>query len=184
MVSEEQVARGLRPGALRRGPRRRPRRAGAPRAGRVRRSPGGVAAAARRAARPAGRGGRQAARARRAHAGGQQLVANTLHCCSTRGASALVADVQAELEALAVVRGRAGRGRGHSAVDLHAEAETSARAPASRRPRGAACRLAKKVDPDIIGGLVLRVGDVIVDGSCARPHPPAAPSTGDGRTER
>ena len=49
---------------------------------------------------------------------------------------------------------------------------------------GRRVELARRVDPSILGGLVLRIGDVIVDGSVKARDPPAAPPAGYRRSER
>ena len=51
-----------------------------------------------------------------------------------------------------------------SAVELTADARKKIAARVAEAT-GRTVKLAERVDPDILGGLVLRVGDVIVDGS-------------------
>ena len=96
--------------------------------------------------------------------GGQPLVTNTLQLLLERGRFGLVAEVREVYEALAATEADVVQVEVTSAVELSA----AARAKIAARVAGVAGRqveLAVRVDPDIIGGLVLRVGDVIVDGS-------------------
>jgi len=95
---------------------------------------------------------------------GQPLVANTLQLLLERGRFGLVAELRAAYEALAAIAADLVKVEVTSAVELTA----AARQKIAARVAGTAGRrveLAARVDPDIIGGLVLRVGDVIVDGS-------------------
>jgi F-type H+-transporting ATPase subunit delta len=95
---------------------------------------------------------------------GQPLVANTLQLLLERGRFGLVADLREVYETLAAAEADLVRVEVTSAVELTA----AAREKITARVAGAAGRqveLAARVDPDIIGGLVLRVGDVIVDAS-------------------
>jgi F-type H+-transporting ATPase subunit delta len=101
---------------------------------------------------------------------GDKLVANTLHVLLDKGRMALVAEVQAELEAQAVVEAAVVEVEVTSAVDLHAEAET-ALVRRLEEALGRRVSLVKKVRPEIIGGLVLRVGDRVADATVlARIH--------------
>ena len=96
--------------------------------------------------------------------GGHLLVANTLQLLLDRGRFGLVAELREAYEALAATEADLIRVEVTSAMELTA----AAREKISARVAEAAGRrveLAARVDPDIIGGLVLRVGDVIVDGS-------------------
>jgi F-type H+-transporting ATPase subunit delta len=96
--------------------------------------------------------------------GGHVLVANTLQLLLERGRFGLVAELREAYEALAATEADLIRVEVTSAMELTA----AAREKISARVAEAAGRrveLAARVDPDIIGGLVLRVGDVIVDGS-------------------
>jgi len=95
---------------------------------------------------------------------GQPLVANTLQLLLERGRFGLVAELRAAYEVLAAIAADLVKVEVTSAVELTA----AAREKIAARVAGTAGRhveLAARVDPDIIGGLVLRVGDVIVDGS-------------------
>ena len=82
--------------------------------------------------------------------GGQALVANTLQLLLERGRFGLVAELSEAYEALAAAEADLVKVEVTSAVELTAAVRE---------------RIAARVDPHIIGGLVLRVGDVIVDGS-------------------
>ena len=111
---------------------------------------------------------------------GDKLVANTLHVLLDKGRMALVADVQTELEAQAVVEDAVVEVEVTSAIDLHPEAEATL-VRRLEKVLGRRVSLVKNVRPEVIGGLVLRVGDRRRRRYRARPHPPAAPSTRDGR---
>jgi F-type H+-transporting ATPase subunit delta len=96
--------------------------------------------------------------------GGHMLVANTLQLMLDRGRFGLVPELREAYEALAATEADLIRVEVTSAMEL----TTAAREKITARVAEAAGRrveLAARVDPDIIGGLVLRVGDVIVDGS-------------------
>jgi F-type H+-transporting ATPase subunit delta len=96
--------------------------------------------------------------------GGQPLVTNTLRLLLERGRFGLVAELREAYEALAATEADLVKVEVTSAVELTA----TAREKITKRVAEAAGRrveLATRVDPDIIGGLVLRVGDVIVDSS-------------------
>jgi F-type H+-transporting ATPase subunit delta len=95
---------------------------------------------------------------------GQPLVANTLQLLLERGRFGLVAELREAYETLAATDADLVRVEVTSAMALTA----AARDKITKRVAEAAGRrveLAERVDPHIIGGLVLRVGDVIVDGS-------------------
>jgi F-type H+-transporting ATPase subunit delta len=95
---------------------------------------------------------------------GQPLVANTLQLLLERGRFGLVAELSEAYAALAAREADLVKVEVTSAVELTAVA----REKITARVAGTAGRrveLSARVDPDIIGGLVLRVGDVIVDGS-------------------
>ena len=101
---------------------------------------------------------------------GDRLVANTLHVLLDKGRIALVAEVQAELEAQAVVEAAVVEVEVTSAVDLHAEAE-AALVRRLEESLGRRVSLVKKVRPEVIGGFVLRVGDRVADATVlARIH--------------
>ena len=95
---------------------------------------------------------------------GQPLVANALQLLLERGRFGLTAAVREAYVALAAAEADLVKVEVTSAVELTA----TAREKIAKRVAGVAGRLvelATCVDPAIIGGLVLRVGDVIVDGS-------------------
>ena len=96
--------------------------------------------------------------------GGQPLVANALQLMLDRGRFGLVAELSDAYEALAATEADLVRVEVTSAMELTAAAreKITARVAAAA---GRRVELAARVDPDIIGGLVLRVGAVIVDGS-------------------
>ena len=95
---------------------------------------------------------------------GQPLVANMLQLLLERGRFAIVGELHQAYDGLAAVEAR------HVEVEVTSAMELS---PATRKKiaarvaeaTGREVELAERVDPDIVGGLVLRVGDVIVDGS-------------------
>ena len=95
---------------------------------------------------------------------GQPLVANTLQLLLERGRFSLVGEVRAAYEALAAVEADLVTVEVTSAVVLTAAVREKIAARVAEAA-GRRVDLAARVDPDIIGGLVLRVGDVIVDGS-------------------
>ena len=166
-MSEEQIARVYAHGPVRRRQRSRHGRAhGAPRAGRAS-SPALAASPSLRdvLANPQVEPERQAAHRRRAHArraaaGGQRAAG----AARAGAASPLVGDV-------AAIRGACVAEAELVEVEVDLRREPSAprsrrrSSRGSRRPRVVGSRLAERVDPGIVGGLVLRVGDVIVDGS-------------------
>ena len=96
--------------------------------------------------------------------GAQPLVANTLQLLLQKGRLGIVADVSEELEALAAAEAEVVKVEVTSAIELGAEAEErlAARVAAAT---GRRVELSTRVDAGILGGLVVRVGDVIVDGS-------------------
>ena len=96
--------------------------------------------------------------------GGQPLVANTLQLLLDRGRFGLVAELRKAYEELAATEADLVKVEVTSAVELTA-ADRETIAARVAETAGRRVELAARVDPDIIGGLVLRVGDVIVDGS-------------------
>jgi len=96
--------------------------------------------------------------------GGQPLVANTLQLLLERGRFGLVAELREAYEALAATEADLVKVEVTSAVELTAAAREKI-AERFAEAAGRRVELAARVDPHIIGGLVLRVGDVIVDGS-------------------
>ena len=96
--------------------------------------------------------------------GGQPLVANTLQLLLERGRFGLVAELREAYEALAASEADLVKVEVTSAIVLSAAVREKITARVAEAA-GRRVELAARVDPDIIGGLVLRVGDVIVDGS-------------------
>jgi F-type H+-transporting ATPase subunit delta len=97
-------------------------------------------------------------------AGGQPLVANALQLMLDRGRFAAVPEMHAAYDERATVE------EGVVAVEVVSAAELSPETEEKIAARvlaatGRRVELARRVDPDILGGLVLRIGDVIVDGS-------------------
>lgn len=95
---------------------------------------------------------------------GQPLVANTLQLLLERDRFGLVAELREAYEALAATEADLVKVEVTSAMELTAAAREKITARVAEAA-GRRVELAARVDPDIIGGLVLRVGDVIVDGS-------------------
>jgi F-type H+-transporting ATPase subunit delta len=97
-------------------------------------------------------------------AGADQLVVNALRLMLQKGRIALVASVQAEYERLAAEAAREVDVEVTSAVELTqtAERELVERVESAT---GRRVRLTKKIDQSVIGGLVLRIGDVVLDAS-------------------
>ncbi|HJW76236.1 MAG TPA: ATP synthase F1 subunit delta, partial [Thermoleophilia bacterium] len=96
--------------------------------------------------------------------GADPLVANTLRLLLDKGRQTAIAEVCREYERLAVEEARVVAVEVTSAVELTPEAEAGI-ARRVEEATGKRPQLEKRVDAAIIGGLVLRVGDVIIDGS-------------------
>lgn len=96
--------------------------------------------------------------------GGQRLVANTLLLLLDRGRFAVVDELRRAYDGLAAVEADLVDVQVTSAVELTADARKKIAARVAEAT-GRKVELIERVDPDILGGLVLRVGDVIVDGS-------------------
>jgi F-type H+-transporting ATPase subunit delta len=94
----------------------------------------------------------------------QPLVANTLQLLLERGRFEIVEELRAEYDALAAVEAAVVHVEVTSAVEL-ASAIHEKIAARVTEATGRRIELQKRVDPAIVGGLVLRVGDVIVDAS-------------------
>jgi F-type H+-transporting ATPase subunit delta len=96
--------------------------------------------------------------------GADALVVNTLRLLLDKGRQVAIPDVRREYEELAAEEARVVPVEVTSAVALTPEAEARIvnriEEATGRRPQ-----LEKQVDAAIIGGLVLRVGDIIIDGS-------------------
>ena len=96
--------------------------------------------------------------------GGQELVTNTLLLLLERGRFAVVVELSQAYDGLAAVEAEMVEVEVTSAVRLTADARKKIAARVAEAT-GRKVELAERVDPGILGGLVLRVGDVIVDGS-------------------
>ena len=92
------------------------------------------------------------------------LVTNALSLLLDKGRQAAIGGVRREYERLAAEEARVVAVEVTSAVELTPDVEERitrrVEEATGKRPQ-----LAKRVDEAIIGGLVLRVGDVIIDGS-------------------
>ena len=85
-------------------------------------------------------------------------------CCWQRGRFAILEELRAEYDALAAAEAAVVNVEVTSAVEL-TPATHKKIAARVEEVTGRRVELAQRVDPAIVGGLVLRVGDVIVDGS-------------------
>jgi F-type H+-transporting ATPase subunit delta len=95
---------------------------------------------------------------------GQPLVANTLLLMLDRGRFSAVPELRQAFDALAIVEEGVVEVEVVSAAELSPETEKKIAARV-HEATGRRVELARRVDPSILGGLVLRIGDVIVDGS-------------------
>ena len=96
--------------------------------------------------------------------GSQPLLANTLQLMLERGRFAAVPQLQQAYDALAIVEEGVVEVEVTSATELEPETEKKIAARV-QEATGRRVELTRRVDPSIIGGLVLRIGDIIVDGS-------------------
>lgn len=96
--------------------------------------------------------------------GGQPLLANALQLMLERGRFAAVPELGLAYDALAIVEEGIVEVEVVSAAELSPETEKKIAARV-QEATGRRVELARRVDPSILGGLVLRIGDVIVDGS-------------------
>jgi F-type H+-transporting ATPase subunit delta len=94
----------------------------------------------------------------------QPLVANTLQLLLERGRFAILEELRSEYDALSAAEAAVVNVEVTSAVEL-TPAMNKKIAARVEQATGRRVELAQRVDPAIVGGLVLRVGDVIVDGS-------------------
>ena len=94
----------------------------------------------------------------------QRLVTNVLLLLLDRGRFGIIADMRVRYDGLAAREADLVAVEVTSAVELTADARKKIAARVAEAT-GRTVKLAERVDPDILGGLVLRVGDVIVDGS-------------------
>jgi F-type H+-transporting ATPase subunit delta len=97
-------------------------------------------------------------------AGGDQLVVNALRLMLEKGRIALTAEVRREFERLAADAARVIDAEVVSAVPLGERAEREL-VQRVRQATGRQVRLVKRVDPAVLGGLVMRIGDVVLDAS-------------------
>ncbi|MFA4965390.1 MAG: ATP synthase F1 subunit delta [Thermoleophilia bacterium] len=95
---------------------------------------------------------------------GQPLVANTLQVLLQRGRFSFVGELSTAYEALVAAEADLVAVEVTSAVELTAAAQEKIAARVEQ-VSGRRVELTRRVDPAIVGGLVLRIGDVIVDGS-------------------
>jgi F-type H+-transporting ATPase subunit delta len=96
--------------------------------------------------------------------GGQRLVGNTLQLMLERGRFVALPELRRAYDALAIVEEGVVEVEVVSAAELSPDTEKKIAARV-QEATGRRVELARRVDPDIIGGLVLRIGDIIVDGS-------------------
>ena len=96
--------------------------------------------------------------------GGQQLLANALQLLLDRGRFGAIEELGQAYDALAIVEEGVVEVEVVSAAELSPETEKKIAARVEEAT-GRRVELARRVDPSILGGLVLRIGDVIVDGS-------------------
>lgn len=96
--------------------------------------------------------------------GGQPLVANVLQLVLARGRWAALPELLQAYDALAIVEEGIVEVEVVSAAELSPETEKKI-AARIQEATGRRVEMARRVDPSILGGLVLRIGDVIVDGS-------------------
>jgi F-type H+-transporting ATPase subunit delta len=95
---------------------------------------------------------------------GQPLVRNTLLLLLDRGRFAITEELRRAYDALAAREAERVEVEVTSAVTL-TEDDRKKIAARVAETTGRTVELSERVDPSILGGLVLRVGDVIVDGS-------------------
>jgi F-type H+-transporting ATPase subunit delta len=96
--------------------------------------------------------------------GGQPLVCNTLLLLLDRGRFPVVGELRRAYDGLAAREAELIEVEVTSAVSLTEDTRNQIAARVAQAT-GRKVELAERVDPEILGGLVLRVGDVIVDGS-------------------
>jgi ATP synthase F1 delta subunit len=95
---------------------------------------------------------------------GQPLVANTLQLLLQRGRFSIAEELRSVYDALAAAEADLVAVEVTSATELAAEDQDKIAARVEQ-VSGRRVELSRRVDPAIVGGLVLRIGDVIVDGS-------------------
>jgi F-type H+-transporting ATPase subunit delta len=94
----------------------------------------------------------------------EPLVSNTLKLLQEKGRFDIVAGLHEELEAMVAAEAEVVEVEVISAVQLGPDAERRLAAKVAEAT-GRRVELTQKVDAGVLGGLVVRVGDVIVDGS-------------------
>jgi ATP synthase F1 delta subunit len=94
----------------------------------------------------------------------EPLVANTLQLLLQKRRFVVVGELHEELRALAAAEAEVVKVEVTSAVELGAEAEERLAARIAEAT-GRSVEMTKHVDAGVLGGLVVRVGGVIVDGS-------------------
>jgi F-type H+-transporting ATPase subunit delta len=95
---------------------------------------------------------------------GNMLVRNTLRLMLDKGRIALVPEVSRQYDTLAAEAARLIDVEVTSAVPLDEQTEESI-VKRIESATGRTVRLSKNVEPEVIGGLVVRVGDVVLDAS-------------------
>ena len=96
--------------------------------------------------------------------GGQPLLTSALQLMLDRGRLAALPELGQAYDALAIVEEGVVEVEVVSAAELSPDTENKI-AARIQEATGRRVELARRVDPSILGGLVLRIGDVIVDGS-------------------
>ena len=96
--------------------------------------------------------------------GSDRLLGNTLQILAGKGRITLLPDVREEYERLAAEKARTLKLEVTSAVALDADLERDIVAHVESAT-GKKVQLSKRVDKAVLGGLVLRLGDTIVDSS-------------------
>jgi F-type H+-transporting ATPase subunit delta len=96
--------------------------------------------------------------------GGQPLLTGVLRLMLDRGRFPAVSELRTAYDALAIVEEGVVEVEVVSAAELPPETEKKIAAKV-QEATGRRVEMARRVDPSILGGLVLRIGDVIVDGS-------------------
>jgi F-type H+-transporting ATPase subunit delta len=93
-----------------------------------------------------------------------RLAAGVLAVLLEKGRIAVTGEVAAQYERLVAEEARTVDVELITAVPVKADLEQRV-VDCVRRSTGLEARLSKAIDPQILGGLVLRIGDVIIDGS-------------------
>ena len=93
-----------------------------------------------------------------------RLAAGTVVLLLEKGRITLVGEVADEFDGLAAAAAKVVDVEVTTAVPVEADVDDQIRIRV-QRSTGLDARITKRIDPAILGGLVLRIGDVIVDGS-------------------